>query len=162
LIDATHQPTEVLDQNPPRRRLGRRLTRIFVALAALVVLGFGFVSLTGDSTKRAAEAKYQAIKPGMTRAEIRQLVQGLGGVMYTGVGPVELMHIDDARYLIAVYYMPDPKDPSPTIYPNGIPHDRWVVKEKLFLELGRTGTFDQLVTGLNLKPERSLDRSQTP
>ncbi len=110
-------------------------------------------------SRKEAEAKYSAIKPGMTRSQVRRVVQDLGVVMFTGIGPVELMHIDDARYLIAVFYKPDPNDPSPTIYPNGVPHDRWVVREKVFIELGRTGSVDRALTGFGLKPERSIDRT---
>ena len=144
-----------------RLKLAGRAMLILLALVALIGVVIVLGNLSTGSSRRAAEAKYSAIKPGMTRSEVRRLVLGQGEevIMLTGIGPVELMHIDDARYLIAVYYQPDPKDPSPTTYPNGVPHDNWVVREKLFLELGRTGTVDQIMTGFRLKPARSFDRT---
>jgi hypothetical protein len=157
MIETREAPSKPRSRLKAVGRVALMLAGVAALLALVVVLG----NLVTGTSKREVEAKYSAIKPGMTRTQVRPILLGRGEeiVMMSGTGPVEMMHFDDARYLIAVFYGPSPNDPSPKTNANGTPNDNWVVREKLFVELGRTGSVDRTMTGFGLKPERAVDRT---
>lgn len=138
-----------------------RVRRIVVAVSVMAVLGMVFlgfgVKYLAEHSELAAHAKYRAIKPGMSRLEVRRLMQGAGTVMYTGIATSEIMHIN-GRYMIAVDYEPSAKLSSTTVNPAGPPEDDWVAKERVFLELGRGDQLDNLLVGLRLKRSRIIER----
>jgi hypothetical protein len=106
-------------------------------------------------------AEYRAIRSGMSRIEVRRLMRDAGIVMYTGVSNSEIMHID-GRFMIAVVYEPTSTLAAAGTSPTGPPQDDWVVKEKVFLELGRGGRVDDLLVGLRMKPQRVVERDRMP
>jgi hypothetical protein len=145
-------------RRPHSRFLVPSLT-VALTLTALLVLGLvsvGVLSLANHAV-RSAQAKYRAIKPGMTRAEVRKLMRGDAIVMYTDIATAEIMHID-GRFMIAVVYQPNTKHLSSTANPSGPVADDWVAKEKAFVELGRGGRIDDVLVGLGLRPTRVIDR----
>ena len=138
------------------RPTSRRTILLATSVVVLIGLALGIGSLM-DWSKQVVEAGYNAIKPGMSRAEVHRLVFGTGRIMLSEIGTSELIHID-GRYMIAVTYEPDPNlSPSPT-NPAWDPKDGWVAREKMFLELGRGSRIENLLVHLRLKSPRSVDR----
>jgi hypothetical protein len=131
------------------------LAFVITCLGLLVLIGF-----SSESHKQRVRAGYDAIRAGMSRSEIRRLMQGAGLVMFTDISNAEVMHVD-GRFMVAVIYEPDPLLPS-TANPSGLPADDWVAKEKMFIELGRGGPLDDVLVGLGLRTPRTVDSDRMP
>lgn len=136
-----------------RRRIfiGLALATLIAGLCAYAVA----LSLANEREGRVLDG-YQAIRPGMTRGQVRRAVEEVGDVMLTGVSSGEVMHIGN-RYMIAVEYEPSPEKAAPKTNPAGRPDDDWIVQRKVLVELGRGDPLDQMLMRLKLRPPRIVE-----
>lgn len=131
---------------------GIGLVLAFLVVAPVLIGGLAF---RGRGVQ--GRAQYDAIAPGMTRAQIRQLMQEAGNVLYSDFSNVEIMHVN-GRTMIAVVYGP----PAAAAAPSDELGDDWIATEKRLVELGRGDSTDNTLVGLGLRSPRAVLRERIP
>jgi len=137
----------------------RSLFIAFVAGFVVATVIFAVLVSRKEGSPYKARQYYQRIQLGMTRTEVKRLMQP-SYAMYTTLEASDIMIIDE-RFMIAVTYGPKPPYSAHTMFSQ--PPNDWVVKQKVYVDHLRRSWLENLTTGLGLRPERvTSDRVREP